>query len=267
MAGFRSGIAAVMFLLVMPRSRRLWDARAALVGASYAITMILFVLANRLTTSANTIFLQSAAPLYVLLFAPKLLGERNRPSDLLVMLLVGTGLSLVFFGTETPVRTAPDPVRGNLLAALSGACWAFTVMGMRWLGREQAAGRSRTEPAVAIGNLLALLISLPFALPVTHARPTDWAIVVGLGTVQIGLAYVFLTKAILMVPALEAMVLLLLEPVFNPVWAWLWHGERPGLWSIVGGALILGATVLKTWQDSRATGAGGSAGLPGPSPA
>jgi drug/metabolite transporter (DMT)-like permease len=260
-------MAAVMFLLVMPASRRLWDPRAALVGTLYAVTMILFVLANRLTTSANTIFLQSAAPLYVLLLAPKLLGEHNRPSDWLVMLLVATGLSLVFLGTEPPVRTAPDPVRGNMLAAMSGVCWALTVMGMRWLGRAERAGRASTAPAVAIGNLLALLISLPFALPVTHARPTDWAIVIGLGTVQIGLAYVFLTKALLVVPALEAMVLLLLEPVFNPVWAWLWHGERPGPWSIVGGALILGATVLKTWQDSRAAGRGRGAGVPGASPA
>ena len=250
-AGFRSGAAALVFLLFVPQSRRLWDAKAALVGIGYAVTMILFVLANRLTTSANTIFLQSAAPLYVLLLAPRLLGERNRSSDGLVMAMVVVGLSLFFIGSEAPVRTAPDPVRGNVLAVLCGICWAFTIMGMRWLGREESAGRAHTAPAVAFGNLFALLVSLPFALPVVHARPVDWVIVLALGAIQIGLAYIFLTKAIRSVPALEAMILLLLEPALNPVWSWLWHGERPGAWSILGGLLILGATVYKTWQDSR----------------
>jgi drug/metabolite transporter (DMT)-like permease len=103
------------------------------------------------------------------------------------------------------------------------------------------------------GNLIALLISLPFALPVLHARPADWAIVTGLGVVQIGVAYIFLTRALRHIAALPAMILLLLEPALNPIWAWLIHGERPGRYSILGGALILTATLLKTWYDSRAS--------------
>jgi drug/metabolite transporter (DMT)-like permease len=53
------------------------------------------------------------------------------------------------------------------------------------------------------------------------------------------------------VPALEASVLLLLEPALNPVWAWLVHGETPGPWSILGGVLILGATLARTFVDAR----------------
>jgi DME family drug/metabolite transporter len=250
-AGFRSGIAALVILLVLPDSRRGWTWRTTLVGTAYAATMILFVLANKLTTSANTIFLQSTAPLYVLLLAPWILKERTRPSDLLVMLMVGLGLVLFFVGSEAPVLTAPAPLRGNILAVVSGLTWALTIMGMRWLGREEREGRGTAAPAVAAGNLIALLVSLPFALPVVEARPVDWAIVVGLGTVQIGLAYLFLTRALRLVPAFEAMILLLLEPALNPIWAWLIHGERPGALPISGGALILAATGLKRWLDSR----------------
>jgi drug/metabolite transporter (DMT)-like permease len=216
--------------------------------------MLLFVLSNKLTTSANTIFLQSTAPLYILLLGPWLLGERNRASDFVIMIMVVAGLSMFFVGAEAPVRTAPDPLRGNILAAASGLCWALTIMGMRWLGREERAGRASTAPAVVAGNLIALLVSLPFALPVLHSRPADWAIVTGLGVVQIGLAYLFLTRALRHVAALPAMILLLLEPALNPIWAWLIHGERPGKFSNLGGALILSATVLKTWYDSRAGG-------------
>ena len=249
-AGFRSGFAALLILALLPDSRRGWTWRTTLVGAAYASTMILFVLANKLTTSANTIFLQSTAPLYVLLLGPWILKERNRRSDLLVMVMVGLGLVLFFVGGEAPVRTAPAPLRGNILAVAAGLTWALTIMGMRWLGREEREGRGTAAPAVAAGNLIALLVSLPFALPVVAARPIDWGIVLGLGTVQIGLAYIFLTRALRLVPAFEAMILLLLEPALNPIWAWLIHGERPGGLPISGGALILAATVLKTWLDS-----------------
>ena len=53
------------------------------------------------------------------------------------------------------------------------------------------------------------------------------------------------------VPALEASLLMLLEPVLNPVWTWLVHGERVGATSIVGGAIVLAATLAKTLVDSR----------------
>jgi drug/metabolite transporter, DME family len=80
----------------------------------------------------------------------------------------------------------------------------------------------------------------------------DWLVIVYLGVFQIGLAYVFMTSAIRHVPALEAATLLLVEPALNPIWAWLAHGERPSAWAIAGGALILGATLVKTWWDARA---------------
>ncbi len=250
-AGFRSGVAALTIFILLPDCRRGWTWRHVLVGTTYAATMMLFVLANKLTTSANTIFLQSTAPLYVLLFGPWFLGEKNRRSDLLVMAMVIAGLCLFFVGSQAPLRTAPAPLQGNLLAVASGVTWALTIMGMRRLGRDQAAGRGSAAPAVVLGNLIAFVASLPFALPVTHARPEDIWIVIGLGTVQIGVAYLCLTRALQTVPAFEAMILLLLEPALNPIWAWLIHGERPGGWAILGGALILGATGLKTWWDSR----------------
>jgi len=249
-ASFRSGIAAVAVWLMMPEARRGWTRSVALVSLFYAATVLLFVLANKLTTSANTIFLQSTAPLYILMLAPWLLHERSRPFDLVVIALLAVGLSMFFIGSEQPLRTATNPVLGNILAATAGVTWAFTIMGLRKLGRAEG-GTASVSAVVVAGNLLAFLVALPFALPVHQARPVDWAIVSGLGVVQIGVAYVFLTRAMRDVPALEASVLLLLEPALNPLWSWIVHGERPGPWSNAGGVLILGATALKTWFDSR----------------
>src|SRR5947209_875204 len=72
-ACFRSAIAALTLFVLLPSGRRLPRARDLGVGATYAITMILFVVANKLTTSASTIYLQNTSPLYVLLLGPWLL--------------------------------------------------------------------------------------------------------------------------------------------------------------------------------------------------
>lgn len=250
-ASFRSGIAAVTLLLLLPQARRSWSWRAGLVGIAYAACVTLFVLANKLTTSANAIFIQSTAPLYILLLSPWLLHERIRARDFAVMAAVGVGMTLLFVGTERPFATAPDPFHGNILAALSGVAWALTIMGLRWMGRIEHTDAGGAMPAVAIGNLLAFLVGLPLALPVVAARPLDWGIVAGLGTVQIGLAYIFLASGMRHVRALETSMLLLLEPVLNPIWSWLVHGETPRAWSLLGGAIILGGTLAKTWMDSR----------------
>jgi drug/metabolite transporter, DME family len=248
-ASFRSGIAAAALCLMTPAARRGWSWQAALVGVAYAGCLILFVLANRLTTAANTIFLQSTAPLYLLFLAPWLLKEPVRRQDLGFMLTVGLGLALFFIGVEQPAATAPDPERGNLLALGSGLCWALAICGLRWLGSHQGGGSP--VAAVVSGNLTAFLVSLPMALPIGSHAIVDWAVIVYLGIFQIALAYVFVTSAIQLIPALEASVILLLEPVLNPLWAWLVQRETPGAWALLGGAIILGATTYRSWTESR----------------
>jgi len=248
-AGFRSGVAALVLFLLLPESRRGWSWRTLLVGISYAATLLLFVLANKLTTSANTIFLQSTAPLYILILSPLLLREPIRLKDVVFMGAVGIGLALFFVQREPPLTTAPDPVTGNILAAASGVTWAFTVIGLRWLGAH--VNGNATFPAMVAGNGMVFLVALPFALPVMQATPADWIMVVYLGAIQIGLAYMFLARGIRHVRALEASVLLLVEPALNPLWAWAVHGEVPGAWSLAGAAVIFGATTIRTWHESR----------------
>jgi drug/metabolite transporter (DMT)-like permease len=217
----------------------------------YAATLMLFVTANKLTTAANATFLQSTAPLYMLLFGPLLLKEHVRRRDLAFMAPVALGMLLFFVGTDTPVHTAPNPSRGNVLALLSGFTYALMLIGLRWMG-NRAGGDGSGLPTVVAGNIIAFVACLPAALPVTGAGTGDWLAVSYLGVFQIGAAYLLLTIGIRHVTALEASVLLLLEPALNPVWAWLAHGERPGAWPIVGGVLILGATLVRTVVDARA---------------
>lgn len=250
-ASFRSGVAAVAILIMLRGARRLPDRATWLVGAIYAATMVLFVTANKLTTAANAIYLQGTAPLYILLAAPLLLREPVRKADLLFMGSLAVGLGAFFMGQEPASGTAPNPPLGNIAALASGLTWAGTVIGLRWLGRR-ANGVNATQPSLVAGNLLACLGTLPLALPLGEVAASDVGIILFLGVFQIGLAYACLSGGIGQVPALETSLLLLLEPVLNPVWAWLVHGEAPSDWAIVGGAIIMAATAVRTMWDVRA---------------
>lgn len=250
-ASFRSGIAAVTLLLLLPEARRLFHRRVLAVGVAYAATMLLYATANKLTTAANTIFLQGTAPLYILMMSPWLLKERVRRRDLVFMSILAVGMALFFVGKQDPSTTAPNPLLGNILGAVSGISWAFTIMGLRWLGRTADDRSDPSAAAVACGNLFACLVALPMAFPVASSTTTDWLLVAFLGVFQIAVAYIFMIRGVRGVGALEVSLLLLLEPVLNPVWAWIVHGEQPAGWALVGGAVILGATAVKTVVGSR----------------
>jgi len=260
---FRSGVAALAVWLLVPAARRRWNWRVLVVSAAFALTLTLFVTANKLTTSANAIFLQSTAPLWVLLAGPLLLHERATREDLVFMAVVALGMALFFVGEDRPQATAPDPARGNVLAVVSGVGYAGVVLGLRWIGR--GAGRGGGDDAggdsgdaittVVAGNVLACLLALPMALPAPSLHLADAVVILYLGAVQIGLAYFMMSTAMPHVPALEASTILLVEPALNPLWAWLVHGERPAALSIAGGAVIILSAAGKAWWDARRLGA------------
>jgi drug/metabolite transporter (DMT)-like permease len=250
-ASFRSGTAVLAVLLLMSGARRRPGRTSFLVGACYAATLILFVLATKLTTAANAIFLQATAPIHVVLLSPWLLREPVRRRDLGFLLILGAGLVLFLAGGDAPQATAPAPATGNLLAVASGLTFALTVCGLRSMSRREAEGSPGAASAVVVGNLIACLAALPAALPVTTGGAADALAIAYLGVVQIGVAYACLTAALRRVAALPAALLLFLEPVLNPVWVYLVHGERVGGRAIVGGALILGGAVVKNVLDLR----------------
>jgi drug/metabolite transporter (DMT)-like permease len=252
-AGFRSGIAALTLWVLLPGARGGWTWRTILIGLAYAATLVLFVLANKSTTSANAIFLQSTAPLYLLLLGPLVLREPIRKVDLAVISAVAAGAVLLLFGAQAAAATAPNPGRGNLIGVFSGMTWALTLTGLRWTGKHSVNNDAGAATIIA-GNLIAFLVCLPMALPGFHASGVDIAVLLYLGIFQIALAYVLLTRSLREVPGLEAATLLLIEPVFNPIWTWIVHGEQPGVFALAGGALIIVAAFAGTVWQTRRTG-------------
>jgi drug/metabolite transporter (DMT)-like permease len=218
-----------------------------------AATLVTFVTANKLTTAANSVFLQATAPYYIAILSPWWLGERLRRQDLPVIAAIAAGMLLLFAGGSDPSATAPDRTRGNLIGLSSGFCWCLTVMGLRWVEKRGAHVVGSAAAAAALtGNVLGALICLPLAFPVAAVSARDLVVVSYLGVFQVGAAYLLLSRAIRHVPAFEASLLLLGEPAFSPLWAWLVHGEQPGMWPLIGGALIVGSSTWRSCLDARA---------------
>jgi drug/metabolite transporter (DMT)-like permease len=256
-SALRSGIAALA-LLIWLRGRLSWSWPIVGTGVIYSAMLTSFVAATKLTTAANAIFLQSTAPLYLLVLGPLVLRERFHRRDVAFLGALAAGLVCCFLGQAQPTTTAPDPATGNLLGVAAGVVWALTLMALRYVGRTDSTGNA-TMSAVVAGNAFAFLGALPVALPLPAASLADWLTVAYLGVFQVGLAYIFLSSAVRRLPAFEASLLLLVEPVLNPVWTWLIRGEDPGAWTMTGGTIIVAATAVKIVAGARPVAAAGGA--------
>ncbi|MGD0093107.1 MAG: DMT family transporter [Planctomycetota bacterium] len=231
------------------RGRLLPSPKGALLALVYAAMLILFILANTRTLAANAILLQDSALLWIVLLSPVLLGEPRRKADLAVLLLCALGMTLLFKD-----QLQPGQQSGNLLALASGVAYALVLMGLRW-GRCRESARLPSEPAgplfsrrpptdaelmILWGNLLCVLFCIPWMGPWPAEKAAAPLLAVAfMGVVQLGLGYYLASLGLSHVPATEGALLTLIEPVLNPVWAFLLVGEVPGPWSLCGGAVIL----------------------------
>src|SRR5262245_39634780 len=218
---------------------------SAITSVLYAALIILFVLATKLTTAANAIFLQYTAPVYVLILEPIFYREKFRARDLITVAICVAGMSLFFVG-----KLRPEDVSGNLLALASGVCFALFFLLMR-----HAKAREVNRAAAAIyGNLIAVVICAPAFLAAMRRGITarDFACITYLGIVQIGFAYLLFTSAMARgVRSLDAGIIGYIEPVLNPVWVFLFLGERPSGWAIGGGAIIITSVMMHTISEAR----------------
>ena len=231
-AGGRSAIAIPIILLCGGRPRFTFSGAQIGGALAYAGTVVLFVFATRMTTAANAIFLQYTAPIYVALIGRWYLGEHASRIDWLVIAVALVGIALFFMD-----RLTVSGFWGNIIALGSGLAFAAVALFLR---KEKAGS---PVASIVLGNVLVTLGGLPFMVQAPSlGEGSLWRLLL-LGTVQLGLPYVFYATAIKQVTALEATLIPLLEPVLNPLWVMLALGERPGPWAMVGAFLVLGAVL------------------------
>jgi drug/metabolite transporter, DME family len=215
-----------------------------LTSVLYAALLLLFVIATKQTTAANAIFLQYTAPIYMLIFEPIIYREKFRRADLLVVAVCVAGMSL-FFGGELK----PGELQGNLAALASGVCLAFYFL----LLRHPRSREVNRASSVIYGNLLLVIFTAPMGLAaIDDLDMREASIVLYLGVVQIGLAYAFFTLGMARgVRSLDAGIVAYIEPVLNPLWVFMFLGERPSGWALMGGTIIITAVVAHSIRSAR----------------
>ncbi len=203
--------------------------------ACYAGCLITFVVATKWTTAANAIFLQYTGVVWVLIAAPLALGEPRRPADSAAIGIAMGGMAL-FFADRLETRS----LAGDLMALFSSLLFAFLVISLR---RERGAG---AEAVVTYGNLAAAASLIPFVASNLAVPGRSLAGLALLGTFQLAAAYALFVSGIRHVSATRASLIGMLEPVANPIWVFLFLGERPSGYAIVGAVIVLASVAWRT---------------------
>ncbi len=239
-AGFRSGIAAIIIFMYMkmiiPGKWKTKLTKIKLLGAcSYAANSLLFILANKLTTSANAILLQFTAPIWVALFCSWFLKEKVRKSDWAAIFAVMFGMLLFFIGD---LKTGH--IIGNIISIISGIGMAgFVIL---------AKLETEDEPVelVLIGNIINFVICLPFCFgSLSYITADSVLLLIIFGVFQLGIPYILYTEAIKHVSSLEAILITVLEPLLNPVWVYIIADEPPGILAVIGGSIVILAVLIR----------------------
>jgi len=249
--GSRSLIAAA-FLIALRRFSpapavriRLGDAPLLFAcGLCYSAAMILFVIANTMTNSANAILLQYAAPVWASIMGLFFLGERPGREQWAALFFVCVGMFFVFSG-----GLAAGSITGDALALLSGIAFAGTTVVLR--------SRRDKSPAdiMIFSHLTCAVFSVPFFFPHPPAMTAHNLLCIAyMGVFQIGLASALFAHGIRRVPVTQAMLVSSIEPVLNPLWVMLALGERPTPAVVLGGAIIIAAVAVSTVLASLKTG-------------
>jgi len=238
-AGARSAIAAVVMLLWLRRPKPIWTPAQFGSIICYALTVVLFVSATKLTSAANAIFLQYTAPIWVALLSVFITKERLTRIDVLAVLAVMAGMAVFFVE-----RVSSGYMLGNIIAVCSGAAFAGVAMFMR-----AQRGVSTTE-SIMMGNILAAVVCIPFLEPF----PFQPDIIIGLvlmGALQLGVSYIIYSWAMAHVTAIEAILITTLEPLLNPVWVAMFYGEMPSQTALIGGFIVIAAVVARNFAHAQ----------------
>jgi drug/metabolite transporter (DMT)-like permease len=210
-------------------------------GIAYAATMIVFVIANKRTTSANAILLQYTAPVWAALLGWLIAGERPRWEQWAALILVFFGM-LLFFKDDL----GGGNFFGDILAIISGICFGAHSVLLRMIKRGEA------MDAMLLSHILCALFSVPFFfLYPVRLSPGTAAAILFMGIIQIGAASALFAYGIKRVTAIQAMLTAMIEPVLNPVWVLAVTGEKPAASALTGGGIIIAALILSAVISAR----------------
>lgn len=201
---------------------------------AYCYLCIVFVLTTKITTAANAIILQCTAPLWLYLFYV-IKGKKITSQELIPRILILLGIIVILSGS------GGGNILGNALALSNGIAYAMVQYFM-----EKDYPFSDTS-VIGLNNIILgifMLMLMPKTLDFSELSMTGWLGLIFLGVFQIGLSYLIFFKGVRLISALKASIVSLLEPILNPILVFIFIGEMPSAFSLVGFGVILFGIVL-----------------------
>lgn len=241
-AGMRSFIASIVILLYLKRPKINFSFSQIAASIANAATMLLFVSANKTTSSANAILFQYIAPVLTVFVSAVFLKERPRKEQIAALPFVGAGMIIMFLD-----ELGGGKLFGNILAILSAFTFSFYFIFMRM--QKDGSPLESILLSHWITALICIIVSV--YLPVPHITLKSVLSIAVLGIVQIGLSAILFSIAIKRVSAVQANLIAVIEPVFNPVWVFFVIGEAPGTNTIIGGGIIVLAVTIVSIISTR----------------
>ena len=226
-AGSRSAIAALVMMVYLKKFKFKINKSMLICACSYSLLVILFVSANKLTTSANAILLQFTSPVWVALLYRAILKQKISRIDGITIIFVILGM-IMFFIDELEMSY----LLGNILAILSGIVMA----GMILLFQQQK--ENSLVEITLLGNVITAIVGIPFYFISSPGMESVLPLFI-LGVFQLGIPYLLYVLAIPNVTAIDAVLIPVLEPLLNPLWVFIFAKESPTLFSLLGGGLVL----------------------------
>ena len=226
-AGSRSAIAALVMMVYLKKFKFKINKSMLICACSYSLLVILFVSANKLTTSANAILLQFTSPVWVALLSRAILKQKISRIDGITIIFVILGM-IMFFIDELEMSY----LLGNILAILSGIVMA----GMILLFQQQK--ENSLVEITLLGNVITAIVGIPFYFISSPGMESVLPLFI-LGVFQLGIPYLLYVLAIPNVTAIDAVLIPVLEPLLNPLWVFIFAKESPTLFSLLGGGLVL----------------------------
>jgi drug/metabolite transporter (DMT)-like permease len=233
----RGLIAFVVIFIYRGKTRISFSKSTVLSAISLTLTTTLFMLANKLTTSANAIVLQYSAPVFILLFS--FVFQKYTPSrkDVIAVTLTLFGISLFFIE-----RLQTGYWFGDFIGLLSGVPNANPV------------------DASLLGNLFSIFL-VPFLFfdkNFLTFSTINWTVILLMGTLQLGIPYILFSLGIKRTSAVKSSIIATIEPILNPIWVFLAVQEVPGVLSLFGGSIVLLTIVIynitKTKENYKISG-------------
>lgn len=236
--GLRSFVALIA-LFVIGRRFPKFNKTIFFAGVAHCLCTTFFVLANKYTTSANAIVMQNTAPIFVLIMTAISTRRLPKLAEVLILLSAFTGIVFIFLS-----EIDGGNIFGNVLGILAGLSFAFVFF---LNGRKEADAHSSSM----IGFFMSFVIGIPFYFSIESFGMTEIMPLLGLGVLQLGIPYALFSIGVKFTTPTTASIIALIEAILNPVWVFVFIGEAPNAFGILGFIIVLTAVICKIVYERK----------------